>query len=76
MNIKIVKTEARVDIRYLQKKGITPKYIHDDMLQIFAEDTPSYTTVTKLAAGFLSMVQDSTENDPRSSGSKTSTTKI
>ena len=67
--------EARAIINYLQKKkkGITPKEIHEDMVRIFAEDSPPYTTVKKWAAKFKSG-RDSTEDDPQSGRPKTSTT--
>ena len=46
------KTEAQAVINYLQKKGMTSKEIHEDMVHIFTENTPSDATVTKWAAEF------------------------
>ena len=41
-NLKMDKTEAQVDIKYLPKKGMTPKKIHENIIHILAEDSPSY----------------------------------
>ena len=55
---------------------MTPKEIHDDMVQTLAEDSPSYATVKKWAAEFkqgrvsIRVVED----DPRSGRPKSSTT--
>lgn len=67
------KRETRAVIKYLQKKGMTPKEIHEDMVQTLAEDSPSYATVKKWAAEFK-RGRVSTEDDPRSGRPKTSTT--
>lgn len=49
---------------YLQKKDVTPKEIHEDMVQTLVEDSPSYTTVKKWATEFTQGI-NSTEDDPR-----------
>ena len=67
------KTEACTVINYLQKKGITLKEIHEDMIQILVENSPSNVTVKKLAAEFK-QGRDSTEDDSQSSHSKALTT--
>ena len=67
------KAEARAVIKYLQKKGMTPKEIHEDMVQILAEDSPSYETVKKWAAE-LKWGRESTKDGPRCDLPKTSTT--
>ena len=72
-NLKMDKAEARAVINYLQKKGITPKEIHEDMVRIFAEDSPPNTTVKRWAAEFK-RGRDSSEDDPQSGRPKTSTT--
>ena len=46
------KTEARVVIKYLQKKSMVANKIHEDMVQILSEDSPSYALVNKWAAKF------------------------
>ena len=58
---------------YQQKKGMKPKEIHEDMLQILPEDYPSYTTLKKWAMEFK-RTRYMTENDPQSGRLKTSTT--
>ena len=45
--------------------------IHENMVEILAENRPSYTTVKKWAVKFK-WSRDSTEDDPRSSCQKTS----
>ena len=67
------KKEARSVIKHLQKKGMSPKEIHEDMVQTLGEDSPSYSTIKKWAAEFK-RGRDSTEDDPRSGRPKTSTT--
>ena len=66
------KTETRAVIKFLQKKGMTPKEIHADMVQTLAEASPSYATVKKWAAEFR-RGRNSTKDDPRSGRPKTST---
>lgn len=41
------KSEAWAPIHYLQKKGITRKEIHDNMLKTLVEDSTSYATAKK-----------------------------
>ena len=67
------KREARPVIRYLQKKGNTPKEIHDDTVRILVKDFPSYVPVKKWAREFQQDT-DSTEADLRQGRLKTSTT--
>ena len=56
---------------YMQKKRMTPKEIHADMVQILAEESLSYTTVKKCAVRFK---QDTySKDDLRSGRSKIST---
>ena len=70
---KIDKTEARAVIKYLQKKGMTPKEIHEDMVQTLDDDSPSYSTIKKWAAEFK-QGRESIEDDPPSGRPTTSTT--
>lgn len=46
------KTETEVDIKYLQKKDLAPKEIHEQMVQRLAENCPFYATVNNRAAEF------------------------
>ena len=46
---KINKTEVQAIIKYLQKKDMTPKEIHENIVQKFSEDSLSNATVKKLA---------------------------
>ena len=39
-------------IRYLQKKGLTTKEIHTDMVSTLGDDAPALSTVKKWAAEF------------------------
>ena len=42
---KMDKTKAGAVVNYQQKKGATTKEIHEDMVQILSEESPSYVTV-------------------------------
>ena len=44
------KTESRAVIKYLHRKGMKTKEIHDDMVKTFVEDSPRYSTVKKWLA--------------------------
>ena len=59
-------------IKYPQKKSMAHKEIHENVVQIFTVDSPSYATVKKWAAEFK-RCRDNTEDDPGSGHSKTST---
>lgn len=39
-------------IEYLQKKGLAPKAIHDDMVETLGGHTPLYATVKRWAVEF------------------------
>ena len=58
------KTEARAVI----KEGLLREELHEDMVQILAEDYPLYVSVKKWVAEFM------TEDDARSGRPKNSTT--
>ena len=53
----------RAVIRYLGLKGLTPKEIHEDMVIILGENTPSYSMVKKWDAEFKCS-RDSLKDDP------------
>ena len=69
---KINSTEGRAVIKYLQKKGMTPKEIHEDMVKIFAEDLSSITTKKKWDVE-VKQNRVNTKDDPRSGPPKFST---
>ena len=50
-------------IRYLQKKGLTTKEIHPDMVSILGDDALALSTVKKWAAEFK-RGRESLEDDP------------
>lgn len=60
-------------IRYLCLKGLTPKEVHDDMVETLGAEAPSYSTVKKWAAEFK-RGRESLEDDPRSGRPATVTT--
>ena len=45
---KMEKLEIRAVIKYLCKKGIPPKEIHEDFLETLGKESPSYSTVKKM----------------------------
>ena len=56
-------TEAQAVIKYQQNKGMTPKKIHEDTVQILVKDSSSYASPKKWVAEFK-QVRGSTEDDP------------
>ena len=72
-NLKMDKAEVRAVIKYLQKKSMTPKEIHEDRMQIFADNSLSNATVKKWAVKFK-WLKDCTEGDSCSGHLKTSIT--
>ena len=60
-------------IRYLQKKGLTTKEIHADMVSTLEDDAPALSTVKKWAAEFK-RGRESLEDDPRLGRPSTATT--
>ena len=49
---KMEKIEVRAVIKYLCKKGMSPKEIHEDFMETLEKESPSYSTVKKWAAEF------------------------
>ena len=68
------KVELRAVIKYLCKKGKTPKEIHEDFMKILENESSSHSTVKKKWAAELKRGRDSIEDDARSGHSKDSTT--
>ena len=60
-------------IKYLQKKRLTTKEIHTDMVSTLGDDVPGLPTVKKWAAEFKRGME-SLEDDPRSGRLSTATT--
>ena len=58
------KKESRAVIKYLHKKGMKTKEIHDDMVKTLGEDSPCYSTVKKWVADFK-RGRESTDDDAR-----------
>jgi len=66
------KFEHRAVIKYLQKKGLTPKKIHEDMQETLGTSAPSYAMIKKWVAEFK-RGRESIEDDPRTGRPATST---
>ena len=49
---KMEKVEVRAVIKYLCKKGMSSKEIHEDFMETLGKESPSYSTVKKWAAEF------------------------
>lgn len=60
-------------MKYLQKKGLTSKDFHADMIATFGADTPVLSTVLKWAAEFK-RGRESLDDDQRSGRPTTATT--
>ena len=63
----------RAVIKYLCKKGMTPKEIHDDLMKTLGNESPSYSTVKTWASEFK-RGRESIEDDARSGHPKDATT--
>ncbi|UYV68774.1 hypothetical protein LAZ67_6000819 [Cordylochernes scorpioides] len=61
---KMETNEIRAVIKYLCKKGMSPKEIYEDMVDTLREDVPSYSTVKKWVAAFK-LGRISTEDEHR-----------
>ena len=66
------KFEHRAVIKYLQKKGLTPKQIHEDMQETLGTSAASYAMIKKWVAEFK-RGRESIEDDPRNGRPATST---
>ena len=51
---KMEKLEIKTAIKYLCKKGMPPKEIHEDFIETLWKESPCYSTVKKWAAEFKS----------------------
>ena len=58
------KFEHRVVIKFLTKEGVSPQNIHERLVNVYQDQSPSYSTVKNWAAEFK-RGRDSIEDDPR-----------
>ena len=65
--------EVKAVIRYLRIKGISPKEIHEDFMEILGKESPSYSTEKKWVAEFR-RGRESIEDDEWSGRPKEATT--
>ena len=72
--MKMDKIWHRDVIKYLQKKELTTKDIHADMVATLGDDAPALSTVKKWAAEFKKQGRTSLEDDPRSGRPSSATT--
>ena len=42
----------KVEVRAVSKKGMSPKEIHDDFIKTLLDESPTYSTMKKLAAEY------------------------
>ncbi|UYV72608.1 hypothetical protein LAZ67_10000042, partial [Cordylochernes scorpioides] len=61
---KMETNKIRAVIKYLCKKGMSPKEIYEDMVDTLREDAPSYSTVKKWVVAFK-LGRNSTEDEHR-----------
>ena len=75
-NEKLVKVEVRAVIKYLCKKGMSPKEIHDDFIKTLGDGSSSYRTVKKQSAELRRKGgrRESVEDYERSGRTKETTT--
>lgn len=71
--VKMENNEYRAVIKYLLKKNLSAKEIHNDMVDTLGEGAPSYATVCRWVNEFK-RGRTTVENDPRSGRPKTVTT--
>jgi hypothetical protein len=45
------KVEIRAAIKYLCKKGMSPKETNEDFMDTLGKESPSYSTVNKMSRG-------------------------
>ena len=62
-----LKIEYRVVIKFLTKEGVSQQNIHERLVNVYQDLSPSYRTVKKWAAEFK-RDRDSIEDDPAEDG--------
>uniref|UniRef100_A0A8D2LVX9 Mos1 transposase HTH domain-containing protein n=1 Tax=Varanus komodoensis TaxID=61221 RepID=A0A8D2LVX9_VARKO len=68
------KIEHHTVIKFLTKQGKSQKIIHEEMMAVYQDSAPSLSTVQKWSSE-LKRGRESIEDDPRSGGPVTATTK-
>ena len=68
------KVEDRAVIKYLCKKGMSPKEIHEDFIETLGKESPFYRTVEKWATEFRRRIESIKDDEP-SGRPKEATTK-
>jgi histone-lysine N-methyltransferase SETMAR len=67
------KIEYRAVIKCFVKEGLTPNEIHSKFIKVYADSSPSFSTIWKWAAQFK-RGRTSLEDDPREGRPKSATT--
>jgi transposase len=62
-----------VVIKFFVKEGLTPNEIHSNLIKVYGDSSPSFSTIKKWAAGYKRGCT-SLENDPREGRPKSATT--
>jgi transposase len=67
------KTEYHAIIKFFVKEGLTPNEIHSKFTKVYADSSPSFSTIKKWAAKFK-RGRTSLEDDPREGHPKSAIT--
>jgi len=64
ISLKMDKIECRAVIKFFVKEGLTPNEIHSKFIKVYADSSPSFSTIKKWAAEFK-RGRTGLEDDPR-----------
>ena len=67
------KIECRAVIKFFVKEGLTPNEIHSKFIKVYADSSPSFSTIKKWAAEFK-RGRTGLEDDPLEGCPKSATT--